>query len=70
LTSKKTVEITCDGCGKDLAIETPILTYYLELSSFCSKSRIIGSNSPEFEEDKHFCDSRCLKKWIGKDELK
>lgn len=65
MTLIKSIQITCDGCSKDLSEKTPILRYFLELSHFSSQSNIVGSKQPEFEENKHFCDFRCLKKWAN-----
>jgi len=66
MTYKNIVQYSCDACGNDLSAKTPIVSYFLELSSVQSRSDIIGSRSPEYEGNKHFCNSGCLRNWINR----
>lgn len=67
----KTINIKCDGCENDLIVNIRHPVYRLKLTSI---DTAINNGGPTLDvlildplkEDKHFCNFKCLKKWIEK----
>lgn len=63
----KAVEVTCDGCGRDLTTTGNSIDYRLALANErlpsrggCVTDMMIY---PPIKRDAHFCGMACLKKW-------
>lgn len=67
--SPKTVTITCDQCGKDLATTGNCVDYRIALKNESIPSWGGGAVTammiyPPLEQDHYFCSWRCLTEWM------
>lgn len=72
----KRTEVTCDGCGADLTStenrEAYRLGLYNEELPVVSRSGVVTcmASYTAIPHSHHFCDLRCLRKWLEKSEAK
>jgi hypothetical protein len=64
MTEIKTRVMVCDGCNTDLLKDRNYSKWILELSSVFLFGQVEIGKQRELGCALHFCNSRCLKKWI------
>jgi hypothetical protein len=70
----KEINITCDSCKEKLNSTTNCVDYRLTLSSDfipCKTGFLTSLNRyPSITREHHFCDLKCLEKWLKTDNIK
>ena len=65
-----TIQVTCDGCGRDLTTTTNHVAYRLVLSPEfipCRGGSFTTMHvNPQIDAARHFCGIECLKVWLEK----
>lgn len=70
----KKIEITCDACNKNLSERIGYLDYYISVQAATRQTTSTffrhGNESPEIENPLDFCNLKCMKEWLAKQEQK